>query len=251
MFEDPGIECQGLVKRFGDFAAVDGVSLEVRSGIYALVGPNGAGKSTLLKILTGLLAPDAGTARICGLDVRRNAIAVRRAIGVLPEDLGLFDSLTIEEHLRLCGPVYGIDAKETRERADALMRVLRLDHARDRFLDQCSHGMRKKTALAMALLHNPRVVFLDEPFEGIDPVSARTIQDLLTSMAKRGVVIFLTSHILSIVDQLASEMVLIRGGRIVWTSATGTPGRSLEEVYFELVETPAAEELPWLGSRQS
>jgi ABC-2 type transport system ATP-binding protein len=245
------IQCHGVVKRFGDVAAVDGVSLEVHSGIYALLGPNGAGKSTLLKILTGLMTPDSGTARICGLDVAQQPIEVRRVIGVLPEDLGLFDSLTIEEHLALCGPIYGISAQETRERSDALMRVLHLDHARDRFLDQCSHGMRKKTALAMALLHNPRVVLLDEPFEGIDPVSARTIQDLLTSMAQRGVVVFLTSHILSIVDQLANEIVMIRGGRIVWSSAKGSPARPLEEIYFELVETPPAEELPWLGSRPS
>lgn len=245
------IECHGLVKRFGDFAAVDRVSLEVRSGIYALLGPNGAGKSTLLKILTGLMTPDSGTARICGLDVALQPIEVRRIIGVLPEDLGLFDSLTIEEHLLLCGPIYGIAAKETRERAEALMRVLRLEHGRDTFLDRCSHGMRKKTAMAMALIHNPRVLFLDEPFEGIDPVSSRTIQELLESMASRGVAVFLTSHILSIVDKLATEIGMIRGGRMVWNSSAAEPNRPLEEIYFELVETPPAEELPWLGLRPS
>lgn len=245
------IECMQVVKRFRDFAAVDGVSLDVRSGICALLGPNGAGKSTLLKILTGLMPPDSGTARICGLDVAERPIEVRRIVGVLPEDLGLFDSLTIEEHLELCGPIYGIGAKETRERADALLRVLRLEHARDTFLDQCSHGMRKKTALAMALIHNPRVIFLDEPFEGIDPVSSRTIQELLESIARRGVAVFLTSHILSIVDKLASEIVMIRGGRIVWKSTDEAPSRPLEEIYFELVETPPVEELPWLGSRRS
>jgi ABC-2 type transport system ATP-binding protein len=245
------IECRQIVKRFRDFTAVDGVSLDVRSGICALLGPNGAGKSTLLKILTGLLPPDSGTAKICGLSVVEQSIEVRRIIGVLPEDLGLFDSLTIEEHLELCGPIYGIDRKETQERAEALMRVLHLDHARGTFLDQCSHGMRKKTALAMALIHNPRVVFLDEPFEGIDPVSARSIQELLESIAKRGVTVFLTSHILSIVDQLANEIVMIRGGKIVWNSTAQTASRPLEEIYFELVETPPAEELPWLGCSPS
>ena len=245
------IECRRIVKKFGEFAAVDGVSLDVGSGICALLGPNGAGKSTLLKILTGLMTPDSGTARICGLDVAEQPMEVRRLIGVLPEDLGLFDSLTIEEHLDLCGPIYGLGKKETRERSEALMRVLRLDHARDTFLDQCSHGMRKKTALAMALIHNPRVLFLDEPFEGIDPVSSRAIQEMLQSVAKRGVAVFLTSHILSIVDQLAGEILMIRGGRIVWKSSGETSGRALEQVYFDLVEAPPAEELPWLGSSPS
>ncbi len=245
------IECRQIVKKFGEFAAVGGVSLDVQPGICALLGPNGAGKSTLLKILTGLMTPDSGTARICGLSVAEQSMDVRRIIGVLPEDLGLFDSLTIEEHLDLCGPIYGIDKKEARERGDALMRVLRLDHARDTFLDQCSHGMRKKTALAMALIHNPRVVFLDEPFEGIDPVSSRAIQEMLETVAKRGVTVFLTSHILSIVDQLASEILMIRGGRIVWKSSEEVASRPLEQVYFDLVEAPPAEELPWLGSSAS
>lgn len=245
------IECKDIVKKFRDFAAVDRVSIEVRSGICALLGPNGAGKSTLLKILTGLIAPDSGTARIRGLDVAQQPIEVRRMIGVLPEDLGLFDSLTIKEHLELCGPIYGIPAKEARERSRALMRVLRLDHACDTFLDQCSHGMRKKTALAMALIHNPRVVLLDEPFEGIDPVSARAIQEMLESVAKRGVVVFLTSHILSIAGKLANEIVMIRGGKIVWKSSSEKAPRPLEEIYFELVETPPAEDLPWLGSPAS
>jgi ABC-2 type transport system ATP-binding protein len=245
------IECSGVVKRFADFAAVDGVSLRVRAGIFALLGPNGAGKSTLLKILTGLMTPDSGTVRICGLDIAQQALQVKRTIGVLPEDLGLFDSLTIDEHLKLCGSIYNIGSKETRERAAALMRVLGLNHARDTFLDQCSHGMRKKTALAMALIHNPRVVFLDEPFEGIDPVSTRMIQDLLESIARRGVAVFLTSHILSIVDKLAGEIAMIRGGKIVWTSSAGSSDRTLEEIYFELVATPPAEELLWLGSRPS
>ena len=245
------IECRRIVKKVGEFAAVDGVSLDVGSGICALLGPNGAGKSTLLKILTGLTAPDSGAARICGLGVAEHPIEVRRIIGVLPEDLGLFDSLTVEEHLELCGPIYGIDKKETRERGDALMRVLRLNHARDTFLDQCSHGMRKKTALAMALIHNPRVLFLDEPFEGIDPVSSRAIQEMLQAVARRGVTVFLTSHILSIVNELASEILMIRGGRIVWNSCGEATDRPLEQVYFDLVEAPPAEDLPWLGSSRS
>ena len=239
------------MKRFGEFAAVDGVSIEVESGVCALLGPNGAGKSTLLKMLTGLLPFDSGAASICGLDVAAQGLDVRRIIGVMPEDLGLFDSLTVQEHLELCGPIYGIAKHETRDRAAALLRVLRLDHARDIFIDQCSHGMKKKTALAMALIHNPRVVFLDEPFEGIDPVSARTIHDLLTSIAARGTTVFFTSHILSIVERIANQILMIRGGKIVWSSTAQAEPRGLEEIYFELVEAPPSEDLPWLGTRPS
>jgi ABC-2 type transport system ATP-binding protein len=245
------IECSNVTKRFGDFVALDGVSLQAKSGICAVLGPNGAGKSTLLKVLTGSLPIDAGSVRVCGLDVASRPIELRRIIGVLPEDLGLFDSLTVGEHMDLCGPIYGIPAAEARDRSAALLRVLRLDHARDLFIEQCSHGMRKKTALAMALLHNPRVLFLDEPFEGIDPVSAKTIHELLTAIANRGVLVFLTSHILSIVDKLATEILMIRGGKIVWSSTSQADPRPLEEIYFELVEAPPAEDLPWLGSSRS
>ncbi len=242
------IDAQNLTKRFGEFTAVSGVSLRVESGICAVLGPNGAGKSTLLKLMTGLLRPDAGSTRICNLDVAEHPIEVRRLIGVVPEDLGLFDSLTVEEHLELCGSVYGLERKEARLRASDLLRVLGLDHARDVFLDQCSHGMRKKTALAMALLHNPRVLFLDEPFEGIDPVSSKTIDSLLRSAAARGIAVLLTSHILSIVERLADPIVMIRGGKMVWNSSTDPRTRPLEEIYFELVEHAPPPALAWLGA---
>ncbi len=238
-----------LVKRFGEFVAVDRVSMEIDSGVCALLGPNGAGKSTLLKMLTGLLRPDSGDARICGLDA--GSIEARKIIGVMPEDLGLFESLTVQEHLELSGPIYGISKQETRDRASSLLRVLKLDHARDVFIDQCSHGMKKKTSLAMALLHNPRVLFLDEPFEGIDPVSSAAIRDLLAKAAERGTLVFLTSHILSIVDRLATQTMMIRSGRIVWNSQSQTDSRPLEEIYFDLVEAPPSEDLPWLGPSQS
>ena len=231
--------------------ALDDVSIDVPGGICALLGPNGAGKSTLLKILAGLQAPDRGEVRVAGMDVKREGLAVRQNIGVLPEELGLFDALTVEEHLELCGPIYGLSTEETRERASALLRIFGLEDGRYTFLDQCSHGMRKKTALAMALLHNPRVLLLDEPFEGIDPVSARTIRDLLTAIAGRGITIFLTSHILSMIDQIAPSILLIRGGRIVWDSATQAREQSLEELYFTLVEAPTREDLAWLRSSPS
>jgi ABC-2 type transport system ATP-binding protein len=245
------IACRSLTKIFGTFTAVDHVSFEVPQGICALLGPNGAGKSTLVGMLTGLLAPSSGEALIAGFDVRTQPLQVKRIAGIVPEHLGLFDSLTVEEHLALCGPIYGLTAEETHGRSEQLLRVLGLEHGRETFLDQCSHGMRKKTALAMALLHNPRVLFLDEPFEGIDPVTAKSIRDLLNTIAGRGTTVFFTSHILSIVDRLATQILMIRAGNIVWNSATTDLSQPLEDLYFDLVEAPRMEDLAWLGSQQS
>jgi ABC-2 type transport system ATP-binding protein len=245
------LHCRAVSKRFGEFTALDDISFDVRGGICALLGPNGAGKSTLLKILTGLLAPDAGDVLIAGCDVAKEPLRVKRMIGVLPEDLGVFDALTVEEHLELCGPVYGLTRQETSARAGALLRILGLEKGRNTYLDQCSHGMRKKTALAMALLHSPRVLLLDEPFEGIDPVSSVTIRDLLIAVSRRGITVFLTSHALAMIPQLATEVMMIRGGRIVFHAAAAELEKPLEELYFDLVETPQQEDLPWLGCAQS
>lgn len=246
------ISCRNLTRRFGEFAAVDGVTFEVKSGtICCLLGPNGAGKSTIMKMLVGLLAPTAGEVMVAGLNVRTETLAVKHASGVLPENLGLFDALTVQEHLELSGPIYGLSTQETSTRAEQLLRVLALENGRDTFLGECSHGMRKKTSLAAALLHNPRVLFLDEPFEGIDPVTARSIADLLRMLASRGATIFITAHILAIVDRLADQIVMLRQGRIVWDSPAVDLPQALEDHYFELVEAPRMEDLPWLGSWRS
>jgi ABC-2 type transport system ATP-binding protein len=245
------LHCRDVSKRFGEFVALDHVSIELEGGICALLGPNGAGKSTLLKILSGLLASDTGEVRIAGCDIARDPLRVRRLIGVLPEDLGLFDALTIEEHLELCGPVYGLTRAETHARTGGLLRIPGLEKGRYTYLDQCSHGMRKKTALAMALLHNPRLLLLDEPFEGIDPVSSVTIRDLLIAVSVRGIAVFLTSHALAMIPQLATDVMMIRGGRIVFHSPASELERPLEELYFDLVETPPKEDLLWLRSASS
>ena len=246
------IDCRNLTKRYGEHTAVDGLTLEVAAGgICAFLGPNGAGKSTTVKMLTGLLKPTSGEAFVAGHDVARDSPAVKRLIGVLPENLGLFNALTVEEHLQLCGPIYGLTRAETQSRTDQLLRALSLEEGRYTFAEHCSYGMRKKTALAMALLHNPRVLFLDEPFEGIDPVTSRSLRGLLTTVAARGVTVFLTSHILSIVERLATQIVMIRDGRAVWNSTPEELPKGLEEVYFDLVETPVEEDLPWLGFSRS
>jgi ABC-2 type transport system ATP-binding protein len=244
--------CRDLTRRFGDFIAVDHLTLDVAGGaICALLGPNGAGKSTTVKMLTGLLPPSSGQATIGGLDVTKDPLEIKRRIGVLPEDLGLFDDLTVEEHLLLTGRIYGLTSRETWSRTEQLLRVLSLAGGRNTFAGYCSHGMRKKTAFAMALLPNPQVLFLDEPFESIDPLTSKIMHDLLIKVAARGVTVFLTSHILSMAERIASQFVMIRDGKIVWNSSVEQLTQPLEDMYFDLVESPDAEDLAWLGSARS
>jgi len=246
------ISCRDVTRRFGNFTAVDNLNLEVAPGaICAFLGPNGAGKSTTVKMLTGLLPPTSGSVKVCGLDVATNALEVKRQIGVLPEDLGLFDDLTVEEHLLLTGDLYGVSRAETRTRTTQLLHALSLEHGRRTFAAACSHGMRKKTAFAMALLPNPQALFLDEPFEAVDPVTAKIMRDLLQAVARHGVTVFLTSHILSMVERIATRIVMIRKGAIVWNSKVDELPQALEDHYFDLVETPVVEELEWLGSPPS
>ena len=246
------ISCRNLTRRFGEFTAVDRLNFEVATGaICAFLGPNGAGKSTTVKMLTGLLPPTSGEALVCGLDVAAKPLELKRQVGVLPEDLGLFDDLTVEEHLHLTGSVYGVGKQTTRERTDQLLHTLSLENGRHTFAAACSHGMRKKTAFAMALLPNPRVLFLDEPFEAIDPVTSRIMRNLLVSVARHGVTVFLTSHILSVVEEIGTQLIMLRKGQIVWNSAVDQIPQTLEEHYFDLVEAPEVEELEWLGSARS
>jgi ABC-2 type transport system ATP-binding protein len=246
------ISCRKLTRRFGDLTAVDDLTFEVAAGsICAFLGPNGAGKSTTLKMLSGLLPPSSGEIEVCGLDVRSRSSQLKRRIGVLPEDLGLFDDLTVQEHLSLIGDVYGLSKQVTRERGNQLLRALSLEHGRDTFAAACSHGMRKKTAFAMALLPNPEVLFLDEPFEAIDPVTSKIMRDLLQSVAARAITVFFTSHVLSTVEQIATQLIMIRKGRIVWDTPAAEVPVSIEQHYFDLVETPVVEEIEWLGSPQT
>jgi ABC-2 type transport system ATP-binding protein len=245
------ISCRNLTRRFDAFTAVDNLNLDVaRGAICCFLGPNGAGKSTTIKMLTGLLAPTSGEVEVCGVNVTRRPLDVKRMIGVLPENLGLFDDLTVEEHLLLTGDIYGLTRAVTHERTSDLLQALSLDHGRHTFASACSHGMRKKTAFAMALLPNPRALFLDEPFEAIDPVTSKIMRDILQSVAGRGITVFFTSHILSLAEQIATQFVMIRKGKIVWDSPAAELPQSLEQHYFELVEAPEVKELVWLGSPQ-
>jgi len=245
------IEAAELSKRFGKFVAVDKVSLNIpRGSIFGFLGPNGSGKSTTLRMFTGILKPSSGDALIDGLSITSSPLEIKRKIGVLPEDLALFDSLTIWEHLKLCGPIYGLSNKDTEGRAQQLLNCLDLWADRHAYVENSSFGMRKKCALAMALLHNPKVLFLDEPFEGIDPVTSRSIKDLLTLMSKRGVTIFITSHILEVVERLVDSFAVIVAGRIACQqdmAQVTQSGQTLEEIYFEYIERRPVEEFEWIG----
>src|SRR6267143_5981920 len=247
----PEIETQNLTKKFGRLLAVHNLNLEIPRGtIFGFLGPNGSGKSTTVKMLTGLLQPTAGEAFIGGKSILNSPLEVKRNIGVLPEDLALFDSLTIWEHLLLSGPIYGLSQRETKSRGEQLLKYLDLWQSRQTYVDEASAGMRKKCGLAMALLHNPRVLFLDEPFEGIDPVAARNIKDLLLLMAGKGVTVFLTSHILEVVERLVQSFAIIVAGEIVCSQTmeeTLRSGDTLEDLFFKHVVRGKVEELEWIG----
>jgi ABC-2 type transport system ATP-binding protein len=225
----PAVETVGLVRRFGDFAAVDRVNLRVERGqFYGFLGPNGAGKSTTIKVLTGLLAPTEGAARVLGYDVAREPLEVKRRIGVVPEDLNLFERLTGAEMLSFTGRMYGLARGETAERARELLGLMELDSDPRKLVVEYSHGMRKKLSLACALIHRPEVLFLDEPFEGVDAVASRTLKSLLLRLTGRGLTVFLTSHVLEIVERLCTHIGIISEGRLVTTGALDELRRGIE-----------------------
>jgi ABC-2 type transport system ATP-binding protein len=249
------VETTGLSRSFGEVRAVDGVDLAVPIGsFYGFLGPNGAGKSTTLKCLTGLLRPSAGDMRILGIDPRVDPVAVKRRIGVVPEELALFDRLTANETLDFVGQVHGFDRATIRTRAAELLDVIALTEAADWLVADYSHGMRKKLSLAAALLPAPRLLILDEPFEGIDAVASRQIKELLRTFVASGGTVFLTSHILEIVDRLCDHIGVIAKGRLVAQGpmsafrAEHGAARTLEEIFLNLVGAGDAERpvLEWM-----
>lgn len=255
MAADLAVQTHELTRDFGSFRAVNGIDLAVPTGsLYGFLGPNGAGKSTTIKCLTGLLRPTAGAMRILGIDPLADPVAVKRRIGVVPEDLALFDRLTAQETLSFVAQVHGIDAATTNQRIADLLSVMDLAGAGSTLVTDFSHGMRKKLSLAAALLPAPRLLFLDEPFEGIDAMASRQMKELLLSFVARGGTIFLTSHILEIVERLSTHIGVIAQGRIVAQGTiaelreAGTGGQSLEELFIGLVggEPRPAAALDWI-----
>ncbi|MCO4769747.1 MAG: ABC transporter ATP-binding protein [Deltaproteobacteria bacterium] len=255
------MEVKGLVKRFGRTTAVAGVDLTVAQGeFFGFLGPNGAGKSTTMKILSGLMRPTAGSVHVAGLDVLRHPVRVKAHIGVLPEEPVLYERLSGREMLWYAGRLYGLDGETIEQRTDDLFRLMALDE-RDagRMIVDYSMGMRKKVGLACALVHRPRVLFLDEPFNGIDAVTSRAIYRVLRGAAEGGMTVFFTSHVLEVAESLCTRFAIIHEGAIraagtleeVRAVSGAAPGTPLGEVFADLVDTDVAERaddvLAWLG----
>ena len=225
----PAVETFDLVRRFGDFTAVGGIDLRVGRGqFFGFLGPNGAGKSTTIKVLTGLLAPTSGRVRVLGRDIGSEPNEVKRRIGVVPEDLNLFERLTGAEMLSFTGRMYGLGREDTALRSRELLELMELDAEPRRLVVEYSHGMKKKLSLACALIHRPEILFLDEPFEGVDAVASRTLKDLLSRLTARGLTVFLTSHVLEIVERLCTDIAIISQGRLVAAGSMNELRRGIE-----------------------
>jgi ABC-2 type transport system ATP-binding protein len=274
----PAIATEHLTRRFGDLVAVQDVNLRVASGqFFGFLGPNGAGKSTTIKMLTGLLAATSGRMEILGVDLAQNSVEVKRQIGVVPEGMALFGRLTGAEYLNFVGRMYGLDRVTAAKRTGELLDFMQLVDQPKTLVTDYSHGMQKKLALAAAVIHGPKILFLDEPFEGVDAIASNTLKAMLQSMIARGATIFLTSHVLEIVERLCSHVAIIHRGQLVAQgsleelragvqaqaaaaalTASGAPGVSvtspgqkltLEEIFLRVVggTRRADQELSWLG----
>src|SRR3989441_773424 len=250
------IETNGLTRRFGDFCAVDGLDLQVDRGkFYGFLGPNGAGKSTTIKMLTGLLAPTSGSMRILGEEMRDpdKAREIKRRLGVVPENLALFDNLTAREYLTFIGRMYLLPITTVRERCQELLTMMSLENEEKKLTLEFSHGMKKKLALAAALIPNPDLLFLDEPFEGVDAVASRVLRDILKRCVERGATVFLTSHVLEIVEKLCTDVGIIAKGKLVYHGSMDElrQNGSLEERFIAAVggEQVETQQLSWLAEQ--
>jgi ABC-2 type transport system ATP-binding protein len=264
--EIAAIQTRALTRRFGELTAVDDVTFSVAQGqFFGFLGPNGAGKSTTIKMLTGLLEPSAGSIDILGQRFTAASLDLKRQIGVVPEGMALFGRLTAPEYLRFVGRMYGLDRQTTNQRTDELLDFMQLSNETRKLVTDFSHGMQKKLALAAAVIHGPKVLFLDEPFEGVDAIAAGMLKAMLQGMINRGATIFLTTHVLEIVERLCSHVAIISQGRLVANGsieelregvASSLPGSeagqrlTLEEIFLSIVGAGGqepAQELSWLA----
>ena len=264
--ETAAIQTHGLTRRFGALTAVEDVTLTVTTGqFFGFLGPNGAGKSTTIKMLTGLLEPTAGTIEILGKPFSAGALDLKRQIGVVPEGMALLGRLTAPEYLRFVGRMYGLERETVNRRTEELLEFMQLADERRKLVTDFSHGMQKKLALAAAVIHGPKVLFLDEPFEGVDAIAAGMLKTMLQGMINRGATIFLTTHVLEIVERLCTHVAIIHKGRLVANGsiedpragvASTLPGAeteqrlTLEEIFLSIVGATgqeAAQELSWLA----
>jgi len=264
--DTPAIQTHGLTRSFGALTAVEDVTFTVAPGqFFGFLGPNGAGKSTTIKMLTGLLEPTAGSIEILGKPFTAGALDLKRQIGVVPEGMALLGRLTAPEYLRFVGRMYGLERETVNRRTEELLEFMQLANERRKLITDFSHGMQKKLALAAAVIHGPRVLFLDEPFEGVDAIAAGMLKTMLQGMINRGATIFLTTHVLEIVERLCSHVAIIHQGRLVANGsiedlragvASTLPGSqgeqrlTLEEIFLSIVGAGGQEaplELSWLA----
>jgi ABC-2 type transport system ATP-binding protein len=246
----PAILVRDLKKYYGYKAAVDGVDLEVpRGSFFGFLGPNGAGKSTTIRMLTGLIPSDGGTVEILGFRLPEQELEIKRRIGLVPDESLLFDRLTGAEFLEFVGRMYDLSRPVAVERARGLMDLFQLQADR-KIIGEYSKGMRKRVAMAASLIHHPELFLMDEPFEGVDAVGARLMKDILLDQVKRGATIFLTSHVLEVVERLCDHIAIINDGKIVSSGTLDevrSSGESLEDVFVRLVGAKGpVERLDWL-----
>lgn len=247
------VEASGLVKAFGDLRAVDGIDLAIPRGtFYGIAGPNGAGKSTTLRMLTGLLRPDAGTARVDGVAVWPDPVAAKSRVGFVPDNPVLFDRLTAPEMLEYAGLLRRMSPEVVARRSTELLRVLDLTDEGDKLIADFSLGMIKRIGLAVALLHSPRVLVLDEPFGALDPVNTQVMETMLQRYRRGGGTVVFASHVMDVVQRLCDRMVVIGSGRVLaeGTVAEVSGGRNLQDAFVDLVggRDLAEDELTWLSS---
>ncbi len=247
---DPAIRVLGLRKEYGGKPAVDGVNLEVpRGSFFGFLGPNGAGKTTTIRMLTGLIPPTAGSIEILGFQLPQQELEIKRRVGLVPDESLLFDRLSGAEFLEFVGRMYGLDRITARERARDLLGMFDLPVER-KMIGEYSKGMRKRVAMAASLIHHPELFLMDEPFEGVDAVGARMMKDILIDLVRRGATIFLTSHVLEVVERLCDHVAIIDKGRIVASARLDelrAAGESLEDAFVRVVGADRQpERLEWL-----
>lgn len=260
---DAVVEARGLVKRFDDAIAVDGIDLRVHAGeFFGFLGPNGSGKSTTIGLLSTQLLPDEGTMRVAGFDPVSQALEVKRVIGILPEEIQTYERLSVRELVSFAGRIRGLERDTIDSRREELLELMELSKKdRDKLLIDCSMGMRKKAVLCSAIIHKPRVLFLDEPFNGIDARASIAIRTALDALRRGGTTVFFSSHILELVERLCTRIAIVERGRIrargdldELRSRAGMPAdASFEDVFLALLEERASEgpELSWLSSPSS
>jgi ABC-2 type transport system ATP-binding protein len=245
------LSVSGLTKSYGGKLAVDRIGFEVRRGeLYALLGPNGAGKTTTLRMIAGLLAPDAGEIGVFGVDARADPIAAKRLIAWLPDEPLLYDKLTAWEYLEFVAGLWGVDAKTAAGQAEDLLRLLGLWDNRNDRCETFSRGMKQKAVLAGALIHDPRLLMLDEPLTGLDAAASRLVKDLIRRKVSEGCAVILTTHILEVAERMADRIGIIKDGKLLvegslgeLQSQAGAQGQSLEDVFLSLTATgPAAQD---------